>query len=60
MVSMSETVRVKVVMLAAKFAVQEMAAFMVTAPEVQPVPLQPAKVEPDAAVAVKVTTVPLL
>ena len=37
-----------------------MAAFMVTEPVVQPVPLQPEKVEPEAAVAVRVTTVPLL
>ena len=41
-------------------AVQDMAAFIVTVPVVQPVPLQPAKVEPEAGVAVKVTTVPLL
>ena len=41
-------------------AVQEVAAFMVTEPEEHPVPLQPVKVEPDAAVAVRVTTVPLL
>ena len=39
---------------------QEVAAFMVTEPVLQPVPLQPAKVEPDAGVAVRVTTVPLL
>ncbi len=39
---------------------QEVAAFMVTEPVLQPVPLQPAKVEPEAAVAVRVTAVPLL
>ena len=39
---------------------QDVAVFMVTEPVVQPVPLQPAKVEPDAGVAVRVTTVPLL
>ena len=33
---------------------------MVTAPLAQPVPLQPAKVEPAEAVAIKVTRVPLL
>ncbi len=37
-----------------------MAAVIVTEPVLQPVPLQPAKVEPDAGVAVKVTTVPLV
>ena len=37
-----------------------MLAFIVTAPVVQPVPLQPAKVEPAAGVAVKLTIVPLL
>jgi hypothetical protein len=36
------------------------AAFTVTEPVVQPVPLQPAKIEPAAAVAVSVTIVPLL
>ena len=46
--------------LAVKFAVQDVAPFMVTEPEVQPEPLQPAKVEPEAGVAVRVTTVPLL
>jgi hypothetical protein len=35
-------------------------AFMVTVPVVQPEPDQPAKVEPAAGVAVKVTDVPLL
>lgn len=34
--------------------------FRVTVPAVQPVPLQPAKVEPAARVAVKVIVVPLL
>ena len=33
---------------------------MVTEPVVQPVPLHPAKVDPDAGVAVKATTAPLL
>ena len=33
---------------------------MVTEPVVQPVPLQPPKVEPEAGVAVRVTMVPLL
>lgn len=37
-----------------------MAAFIVIDPVPQPVPLQPAKVEPDAGVGVKVTAVPLL
>ena len=37
-----------------------MAAFIVTVPAKQPVPLHPAKVEPDAGVAVKGTTVSLL
>ena len=41
-------------------AVQDVAAFMVTEPVAQPVLLHPAKVEPDAGVAVKATTVPLL
>jgi hypothetical protein len=41
-------------------AVQVPSAFMVIEPLVQPVPLQPAKVEPEAGVAVRVTTVPLL
>ena len=35
-------------------------AFIVTAPLVQAEPLQPAKVEPVAGVALKVTRVPLL
>ena len=35
-------------------------AFMVTVPVVQPEPDQPAKVEPAAGVAVKMTEVPLL
>ena len=43
-----------------KVAVQVLLAFIVTEPVVQPVPLQPAKVEPVAGVAVKVTEVPLL
>ena len=46
-----------------KVAVQVLLAFIVTIvtePVVQPVPLQPAKVEPVAGVAVKVTEVPLL
>jgi hypothetical protein len=33
---------------------------MLTTPVLQPVPLQPAKVEPEAGVAVSVTVVPLL
>jgi hypothetical protein len=41
-------------------AVQEVAAVIVTEPVLHPVPVQPAKVEPDAGVGVKVTTVPLL
>ena len=41
-------------------AVQVMLAFMVTVPVLQPEPDQPAKVEPAAGVAVKVTEVPLL
>jgi hypothetical protein len=40
--------------------VQVVLADRVTEPLVQPVPDQPAKVEPEAAVAVKVTAVPLL
>ena len=35
-------------------------AFMVTEPLAHPVPDQPAKVDPAAGVAVKVTTVPLV
>ena len=45
---------------AANVAVQDFAASMVTEPVVQPVPDQPAKVEPEAGVAVRETTVPLL
>lgn len=45
-----------------KVAVTDSSAFMVTeqvpVPE-QPPPLQPANVEPEAAVAVRVTTVPV-
>jgi hypothetical protein len=41
-------------------AVQVFAAFTVTTPVPQPVPLQPPNVEPAAGVAVNVTTVPLL
>ncbi len=37
-----------------------MAAVIVTDPVLQPVPLQPAKVEPDAGVGVRVTMVPLV
>ena len=40
-------------------ATQERAAVIVTTPPVQPVPLQPPKVDPLAGVAVSVTTVPL-
>ena len=43
-----------------KVAVHVLLASMVTAPLAQPVPLQPAKVEPAEAVAIKVTRVPLL
>jgi hypothetical protein len=60
MVPILDTVRTKVVGLAVKLAVQDLAAFMVTEPEAQPEPLQPAKVEPEAGVAVRATTVPLL
>lgn len=41
-------------------AVQDMAAAIVTEPVLHPVPVQPANVEPDAGVAVRVTMVPLL
>ncbi len=41
-------------------AVQDMAAVIVTDPVLHPVPLHPAKVEPAAAVGVRVTTVPLV
>ena len=41
-------------------AVQDVAAFIVTEPVAHPVPLQPAKVEPAAALADKVTGVLLL
>ncbi len=37
-----------------------MAAVIVTEPVLHPVPVHPAKVEPDAGVAVRVTTVPLV
>ena len=43
-----------------KVAVQLILAFIVTLPLVQPVPLQPANVDPLAGVAVNVTEVPLL
>ena len=46
--------------LLVKVAVQVLLASMVTAPLAQPVPLQPVKVEPAEAVAIKVTRVPLL
>jgi hypothetical protein len=52
------TVRVKLTRL--KVAVQVMFAVTVTVPVVQPVPVQPANVEPLAATAVKATGVPLL
>ncbi len=55
-----EIVRLKFAVLAVKVAVQDVAAFKVTEPVLQPVPLQPVKVEPDAGVAVRATTVPLL
>ena len=41
-------------------AVQVVVAVIVTEPVEQPVPDQPAKVEPEAGVAVKVTAAPLL
>jgi len=41
-------------------AVQFVLALISTLPELQPVPLQPAKVDPTAAVAVSVTVIPLL
>jgi hypothetical protein len=41
-------------------AVQVRATVMLTTPVLQPVPLQPAKVEPEAGAGVKVTEVPLL
>src|SRR5512143_514126 len=43
-----------------KVAVQVAFAFRVIEPLVHPVPLQPAKIEPEAGVAVRVTSVPLL
>jgi hypothetical protein len=43
-----------------KVAVQVVLAESVTEPLVQPVPDQPAKVEPEAGVAVSVIAVPLL
>jgi hypothetical protein len=46
--------------LTVKVAVQLLFASMVTTPLLQPVPVQPAKVEPEAGVAVSVTSVPLL
>ena len=56
------TVRVKVVTgWRLKVAVQVLLAFMVTEPVLeQPVPLQPEKIEPVAALAVSWTIVPLL
>jgi hypothetical protein len=36
-----------------------MLVFIVTEPVVQPVPLQPAKVDPAAVLAIRVTTAPL-
>jgi hypothetical protein len=57
------TVRLNLCGAAAKLAVTVAAALMVTlhvpVPE-QPPPLQPLKVDPPAAAAVRVTTVPLL
>ena len=41
-------------------AVQEVLAVSATVPVVQPVPDQPAKVEPEAAVAVSTIDVPVL
>ena len=43
-----------------KVAVQVVLAFIVTTPFVQPVPLQPVKVEPAAGMACRVTAAPLL
>jgi hypothetical protein len=43
-----------------KVAVQVLATSIVTTPVLQPVPVQPAKVEPVAGVAVKVTSTPLV
>ena len=51
--------RVRVKVLRLNVAVQVVLVFIVTEP-LQPVPDQPAKVEPKAGVAVKVTAVPLL
>ncbi len=41
-------------------AVQDVTAVIVTDPVLHPVPVHPAKTEPAAAVAVRVTTVPLV
>jgi hypothetical protein len=52
--------RVKVKVLRLNVAVQVVLVFIVTEPLLQPVPDQPANVDPKAGVAVKVTAVPLL
>jgi hypothetical protein len=44
----------------ANMAVQDAAAVIVNEPVLHPAPLQPAKIEPDAAVGVRVTVVPLV
>jgi hypothetical protein len=56
------TLRVKVVGAELKVAVTDWSAFMVTEQAAVPVqaPLQPVNVEPEAGVAVRSTTVPLL
>ena len=43
-----------------KVAVQVLLAVIATVPVVHPVPVQPAKTDPETGVAVRVTTVPLL
>jgi len=53
-------VRLRVMVLRLNVAVQVVLVFIVTEPLLQPLPDQPAKVEPKAGVAVKVTAVPLL
>jgi hypothetical protein len=43
-----------------KTAVQDRLPFMVTDPALQPLPLQPEKMEPPAGIALRATTVPLV